>query len=95
MTDPKTRSLGAIPVSKLSKSLEWTAYTQAAKAFSDAKDKAQETKAAVKAALKKGSAELRDVANLDFTWSQGAKEINVFEQLQTSGRRGRKEIAFG
>jgi hypothetical protein len=95
MADPKTRSLGSIPVSKLSKLQEWTAYEQAAKTFSDAKDRAQKAKAAMKTVLKNKSAELRDVEGLDFTWTQGAKEISVFEQLQTTGRKGGKEIAFG
>jgi hypothetical protein len=95
MAEPKTRGLGPIPVSKLCKHPEWNAYVQAAKAFSDAKDKAQEAKTAMKAILKKGAAELRDIENLDFTWSVGAKEISVFEQLQTTSRRGLKEIAFG
>jgi hypothetical protein len=95
MADPKTKGLGSIPVSKLSKLSEWTAYMTAARNFSEAKDKVAEAKKAMKAALKKGSTELRDVDNLDFTWTQGDKEITVFEQLQTSSRRGGKEIAFG
>jgi len=95
MAEPKTRALGIISVAKLSKHQEWNAYAQAAKAFSDAKDKAEEAKAAMKAALKKGSPDLQQIGNLDFTWSVGAKEISVFEQLQTTTRRRAKEIAFG
>lgn len=94
MADPKTKGLGSIPVSKLTKLPEWQKYADAAKAFSKAKEAAQEAKTAMKNALKKGSAELRDIDGLDFTYVDGQKEITVFEQLQKSTPRG-KQIAFG
>ncbi|MGC2076120.1 MAG: hypothetical protein WA728_08835 [Xanthobacteraceae bacterium] len=93
--EQKTRSLGTIPVSKLSRLPEWKDYVEAAKAFSAAKNNAQKAKTAMKDVLKRGSSELRDIEGLEFNYVDGNKEIYVYEQLQQPSRTRGKEIAFG
>jgi hypothetical protein len=94
MADPKTRTVGIIPVTKVKTQDAWKAYHAAATAFAEAKDKASAAKTAMKESFKRTIPALRDIGDFDFT-VQGDK-ITVFENLaKTSTRARARDLTIG
>jgi hypothetical protein len=86
--NPKTKTLGHLPVEKVKMMKEWSPYKAAAAEFSKAKHAAAQTKRAVREALK----QRLGLKVIDF--AEEDEGIRVFEDLQTKkGRAGSVDLS--
>ncbi len=91
------KSLGQIPVEKLSKLPEFRNYQSCSANFTKAKEASAVAKEKMREALKKGSPALRDVQHLEFQMSQDGQSLTIFEKLGNTTQRKasrRNEIQF-
>jgi hypothetical protein len=92
----KRRTIGMVPVAKVSKVAEWKAFEAASKEFSESKAKLTASKDKFRTVLRKHSPALNDVENLEYQVSVDRSQIIIYEKLEARKRQtsGRREIEF-
>ncbi len=75
----RMKSIGVIPISKLTSLKEFKTWTEASARYTEAKDASKNAKAKMREALKKHSPSLKNVENVDFLMAADGKSLNVYQ----------------
>ena len=92
----RMKSIGVIPISKLTSLKEFKAWQEASEKFSAAKEASKVAKAKLRDVLKRHSSALKNVENVDFLMASNGKDLNIYQinRSPTTRKRNVDELEF-